>query len=92
MFKVILHCYEYGISKPYLDSLDETFSTREEAEIAMLRCAIDELNSLNTPPGDENTPGRTFTAQLEDEVYDVVIRCWDGEDYMTVTCYKITES
>ena len=91
MFKVVLLCYDYASPSPYLDSIDAAVETREEAEVIMLRCALDELNDLNAPTGETEKPERSFTAQLEDEAYDVIICCWDGEDYMPVTCYKILE-
>lgn len=91
MFKIVLLCYDYRKPFPYLDSFDSALETREEAEVIMLRCALNELNELNAPTEEGGKPERAFTAQLDDEAYDVIICCWDGEDYMPVTCYKIVE-
>ena len=57
--------------------------------------AIEEAEDLNNPYDDDGGyryDRRHFAIDLEGgDGFDAVIRCWDGDDYMNVTGYKIIE-
>lgn len=88
-YKIHMAFYDFENSEPYFDEVNGEFGSKMEAELAMLRCVLDELQSLNGIMEDDTFPERRFIATTEDEDHDVVINAWDGPDYRPVTCYKV---
>lgn len=91
MFKIVKTCYEYGNPEPYMEESPVRYTTRVQAECDMYVEVIEELNSFNMPDENEHRPERSFSATMEDEEHDCVVLCWDGDDYMPVTCYDVVE-
>ena len=90
-YKIELTCWDYSEPAPYKDEVDLVFDNEKDAMIALLQCVIDEADCLNEPDSYGNR-GRYFSIDLEGgDGFDAVIRCWDGDDYMNVTGYKIME-
>lgn len=90
-YKIELTCWDYGEPAPYKDEVDQIFDDKKDAMIVLLQCVIDEADCLNEPDAYGNR-GRYFSIDLEGgDGFDAVIRCWDGDDYMNVTGYKIVE-
>lgn len=90
-YKINMTCHDFENSEPYFDEVNGEFGSKMEAELAMLRCVLDELQSLNGIMEDDTFSERRFIATIEDEDHDVVINAWDGPDYRPVTCYDIVE-
>ena len=88
-YKILLTCYDFGNSKPYLDEVTGVFTTYTRARCEMLHCVLDELESLNGIMEDDTFPERRFISTMENEHHDVVINAWDGPDYSPVTCYNV---
>lgn len=91
LYKIVLTCYDFDKSEPYKDEIQGVFTSRMNAEIVMLDCVLDELQSLNGINEEDEFPERRFIATREDEKHDVVINAWDGPDYRPVTCYDIVK-
>ena len=91
MFRIDLLKYEYGNPIPVECKLETRYDTIEAVTCAMYHMVIEEISDLNSALEDGTFPERRFTAQLNHEVYDAVIVCWDGDDYSNVTCYSIVE-
>ena len=92
-YKIKLTCYDFGNHEPYDDEVDIIYDDRRSAMIDLLRCAIEEVDSLNNPflDGEMVENSRYFQIDLDSDA-DAVIRCWDGlEDYSIVTIYNIEE-
>lgn len=92
-YKIELTCYDHGKPEPYKDEVEGLFDTHEKAEIAMLTCAIEELDGLNDNTGDDFVPtDRVFRLHIDEEEADAIIRLWDSNgDYQPVTLYNIVE-
>lgn len=90
-YKIVKTCYEYGNPVPYMEEGHARYSTRVEAECSVYIEVIEELNTFNMPDENGHRPECSFSATMEDEKHDCVVLCWDGDDYMPVTCYDIVE-
>ena len=92
-YKIKLTCYDFGNHEPYDDEVDIIYDDRRSAMIDLLRCVIEEADSLNNTflNGEMVENSRYFQIDLDSDA-DAVIRCWDGlEDYSIVTIYNIEE-
>lgn len=91
LYKIVLSSYDFDKSESYKDEVKGVFTSKMNAEIVMLDCVFDELQSLNGILENDAFPERRFIATREDEEHDVVINAWDGPDYRPVTCYDIVK-
>lgn len=81
--------------EPYTESFDTRYESRELALKAAWLLALKEAKLL----GKENrkTVGAADACSFEadddneNDGYDYIVRCWDGDDYRPVTKYKVVE-
>lgn len=91
-------CYDHDIHvDPYTESYDDVhYTDRSHAMVAAQMLALGEAQELNE--GNRETVGGAdacwFAADEngdESDGYDYVVCCWDGEDYRSVTKYKVVQ-
>ena len=88
-YKVLLTCYDFENTNPYLDEVTGVFPTSTRAICEMMHCVLDELTSLNGIMHGDTFPERRFISTMEDKNHDIVVNAWDGPDYRPVTCYDV---
>lgn len=97
-YQIYMTCWDPNYP-PYEDVGLELYDTYPEAEAALYRDVIDELECLNNPSNPPNENFGHFRIDLEDEDYVAIIRLWDSitdtiegcNDYRNVTGYNIRE-
>ena len=94
MYKVVLTAMDANANEePYKEVLNDgnSFDTKENAEIYMLRAMIEEVSDLNQPDAYNTPHTKVFIADLDGD-HDAIVRLWDGEDYWDVSYYDIEET
>lgn len=103
-FTVILDCWDYDCSEPYMDRFTYLYNSFDEAMEAITNSVKDELICLNRIESDnprkkvaiEDSDGNIigydypFRADFNGDNH-CIVRFWDGEDYYAVTAYNIEE-
>lgn len=101
-YRVVLTCWDYGCSKPYMDKFIDMYDSFDEAMEAIEKSVHDELITLNDIESDnprekvaiENSDGNIvgydypFRANFDGDNH-CIVRFWDGDDYQNVTAYNI---
>lgn len=97
VFKIIMTCHDVNPTiPPYLDEVEQEFYSKKDAQIAIAKCAADELESLNG--GDAQGE---FLISFEREGHEAVVEFWEGHrednfeemsrDMRPVTVYDILQ-
>lgn len=94
MYKVLKRGYYYGNThKPEEEFLPTSYPTEEMAYMAAELSAFEAAQELNFSNRENNGSAESvfFAVDEDQDDFDFVVRCWDGDDYQVESRYKVVE-
>ena len=84
MYKILKRGYYYGNAhEPEEEFLPTSYPTEEMAYMAAELSAFEAAQELNFSV--------FFAVDEDQDDFDFVVRCWDGDDYQVESRYKVVE-
>lgn len=91
MYKILKRGYYYGNThKPEEEFLPTSYPTEEMAYMAAELSAFEAAQELNFSNRENNGSAESvfFAVDEDQDDFDFVVRCWDGDDYQVESRYR----
>ena len=93
MYKILKREYYYGNTHKPEEFLPTSYPTEEMAYMAAELSAFEAAQELNFSNRENNGSAESvfFAVDEDQDDFDFVVRCWDGDDYQVESRYKVVE-